>query len=98
MKKFLFVMVMILPVFLTSACKSAPAAASDADVGDTSSIGDADLPGIYNAYSGIIGAGAQEHTVKYGDTLTGIARASYGEDNGYFFPLIMAASRLVSSD
>jgi hypothetical protein len=97
MKKFLCVMAVFLPVFLTSACKSAPAA-QDAEDGGAMSIGDADLPGIYNAYPGIIVEGAGEYTVKYGDTLTDIAREYYGENNGYYFPLIMAASRLKSSD
>jgi hypothetical protein len=97
MKKFLCVMAVFLPIFLTSACKSAPAA-QDANGEDAESIGDSDLPGIYNAYPGIIFDGANDYTIKYGDTLTKIARAFYGEDNGYFFPLIMAASRLRSSD
>jgi hypothetical protein len=95
MKKFLCVIAVFLPVFLTSACKSTPAAA-EAEGEDTEV--KEDLLDIYNAYPGIILDGAKDYTVKYGDTLTNIAREYYGEDNGYFFPLIMAASHLESSD
>ncbi|MDR0731334.1 MAG: LysM peptidoglycan-binding domain-containing protein [Treponema sp.] len=38
---------------------------------------------------------AKEHTVIKGDTLSSIARMYYGTgDNGYYFPLIIAASKL----
>ena len=52
---------------------------------------------VYNTYSGIVNLdGAENYTVKQGDTLTSIAKAKYGEDNGYYFPLIMVASENVS--
>jgi hypothetical protein len=98
MKKFLCVMAVFLPVFLTSACKSTPVAAPDADGEDASAVEEVDMLVIYKAYPGIIVDGAKDYTVKYGDTLVKIARAFYGDDNGYFFPLIMAASQLAASD
>ncbi len=42
--------------------------------------------------------GAKSHTVVYGDQLTSIAKQYYGEDNGYYFPLIMLASKDVVLD
>lgn len=36
--------------------------------------------------------GAQEYKVKYGDTLSKIAKNFYGVNNGYYFPLIMLAT------
>ncbi|MDR0669223.1 MAG: LysM peptidoglycan-binding domain-containing protein [Treponema sp.] len=54
------------------------------------------LEEIYGQHEvGIILTGAKEHTVVKGDTLSSIARHYYGPgDNGYYFPLIIAASRL----
>jgi hypothetical protein len=49
---------------------------------------------VYEKYSGdIILDGATTYTVKKGDYLGRIARSQYGRQNGYFFPLIMLASR-----
>jgi hypothetical protein len=42
--------------------------------------------------------GARAYTVVRSDTLSRISRRHYGNDNGYFFPLIMLASRGVVSD
>lgn len=44
--------------------------------------------------------GAKTYTVKKGDTLTSITKTFYAGDdvNGYYFPLIMLASRNVVSD
>lgn len=36
--------------------------------------------------------GAENYRVKHGDTLSKIAKEFYGQDNGYYFPLIMLAS------
>ncbi|MBQ4330900.1 MAG: LysM peptidoglycan-binding domain-containing protein [Spirochaetaceae bacterium] len=41
----------------------------------------------------LISYGAKKHGVQYRDTLTNIAKKYYGKDNGYYFPLIMLASR-----
>ena len=49
---------------------------------------------VYNSYANaLVLDGAEEYTVATGDTLTSIAKKSYGEDNGYYFPLILLASR-----
>ena len=42
--------------------------------------------------------GAETYTVKQGDTLTAITKSAYGESNGYYFPLIMLASKNVVQD
>ena len=42
--------------------------------------------------------GADTYTVKQGDTLTSITKAAYGDDKGYYFPLIMLASKDVVQD
>jgi hypothetical protein len=51
---------------------------------------------IYERYGDtIILTGAKDYTVVWGDTLSKIARKNYGAgDNGYYFPLIIAASRI----
>ncbi|MBP5603757.1 MAG: LysM peptidoglycan-binding domain-containing protein [Treponema sp.] len=52
---------------------------------------------VYSNYSGIVNLdGAENYTVAEGDTLTSIAKAKYGPSNGYYFPLIMVASKNVS--
>ena len=52
---------------------------------------------VYNNYAGIVNLeGAKDYTVAEGDTLTSIAKDVYGEANGYYFPLIMVASKNVS--
>jgi LysM repeat protein len=49
---------------------------------------------VYEKYAGdIILDGAKTYTVKKGDYLARIARNQYGSRNGYYFPLIMLASR-----
>lgn len=108
MKKALCVMAMFLTVFFTAACKSGPvatdssagaaAALDDADPADIGAIGDVELVVIYSGYTGIILDGAETYTVVYRDTLTKIARKYYGENKGYFFPLIMAASQVKTAD
>jgi hypothetical protein len=53
---------------------------------------------IYERHEvGIILTGALEYTVVKGDTLSKIARNHYGTGlNGYFFPLIIAASKNIT--
>ncbi len=54
---------------------------------------------VYENYLDVLDlTGADTYTVKQGDTLTSITKASYGEDNGYYFPLIMLASKNVVQD
>ncbi|MDR1363791.1 MAG: LysM peptidoglycan-binding domain-containing protein [Spirochaetaceae bacterium] len=80
----------LLALLMAAACKSAPVA----DTGGS----EMELLAIYGNYNEIILDNAQEYTVKYGDTLTHIARAHYGEDGGYYFPLIMFASQTTVVD
>ncbi len=54
---------------------------------------------VYKNYSGIVNLeGAQNYTVQSGDTLTAISKNFYGQENGYYFPLIMVASYEVVLD
>ena len=54
---------------------------------------------VYEQYSGdIILTGAKTYRVVWGDTLAKIARRQYGSRNGYYFPLILLASRNVVTD
>jgi hypothetical protein len=54
---------------------------------------------VYSAYENdIVLDGASDYVVKSGDTLSAITLASYGSDNGFFFPLIMLASNDVVLD
>ena len=54
---------------------------------------------VYDNYLDVLDlSGAETYTVKKGDTLTSITKANYGENNGYYFPLIMLASRTVVQD
>jgi hypothetical protein len=56
--------------------------------------GEAAFKGVYDAHKGkIVLKGAQPYRVAPGDSPTRIARAAYGEQNGFYFPLIMLASR-----
>jgi hypothetical protein len=55
--------------------------------------GEAAFKGVYAAHKGkIVLKGKQPYRVQIGDSPTGIARAAYGEQNGFYFPLIMLAS------
>ena len=54
---------------------------------------------VYDNYLDVLDlTGADTYTVKQGDTLTSITKAAYGDDNGYYFPLIMLASKDVVQD
>ena len=54
---------------------------------------------VYENYLDVLDlTGADTYTVKQGDTLTSITKAQYGESNGYYFPLIMLASKNVVQD
>jgi LysM repeat protein len=45
---------------------------------------------------GLILTGAKTHTVVYGDTLSSLAKRYYGEQNGYYYGVIMLASDFVA--
>jgi hypothetical protein len=54
---------------------------------------DAAFETVYNRYrDALIMDGAENYTVKKGDTLTKITGAKYGNDNIFYFPVIMLAS------
>jgi hypothetical protein len=90
-------------VLIAGSCKSTPDSTVSAGSDESH---DAVFLKVYSGYDGIILDGAVEHAIKYGDTLTKLAREYYGEvaeeyfgdEGGYFFPLIMFASRAVVVD
>jgi LysM repeat protein len=110
MKNLSYFLAALFFVLFASACRSAPVpedggaaqtevtAASGEDSADNEEADRTLLLGIYNGYQGIVLDGAKEYTVKRGDTLSQIAKANYGQDNGYYFPLIMFASKVVVAD
>lgn len=54
---------------------------------------------VYNTYAdALVLDGAETYEVQPGDTLTAITKSFYGDDKGYYFPLIMLASRDVVKD
>jgi hypothetical protein len=101
-KRVVYFMSIVFSILFVMACKSTPTATADSDAGGTEQTDGGDeslLLDIYSDYQGIVTDGAKEYTVKKGDTLSGIAKANYGEGvNGYFFPLIMFASKVIVVD
>jgi hypothetical protein len=103
MNRLVRVIAVFLFVLVAVSCKSTPDSTASTS-GDESS--EAAFLEVYRSYDEIILDGAVEHAIKYGDTLTQLARKHYGEvaeeffgnDGGYFFPLIMFASRAVVAD
>ena len=84
MKKFSFVL-LILSVLLVLSCASG------------GKVTDEQFAKIYDKYySNLILEGAQKYTVKGGDRLAEISRSFYTD--GYYYPLIMLASKDVVSD
>jgi len=77
MKKILLVTALILSIMLVMGCKSTPT--------------DKDYVKLYDSNTGLILDGAKEYTVVHGDTLSDIARKEMG--NGFYYPVIMLASR-----
>lgn len=108
MKKTVYFLPVVFSVLFAMACKSTPEANSETagayGAGQAGTVENDEedktlLLDIYDAHQGIVLDGAKEYTVKWGDTLSGIAKANYGEGaNGYYFPLIMLASKVVVSD
>jgi LysM repeat protein len=79
----------VLAVLLVVSCKSAPAPESTAiEPESTGAFVDA-----YQLVLPINYEGAQNYTVVRNESLTKIALKFYGHESGYFFPLIMAASK-----
>lgn len=86
-------------VMLMSACKTA-GSASGGGSGDedeeAAANGTADAAAFDKVYtqarSKLDLGGDQTYIVQSGDTLTAITKQYYGDDKGYYFPMIMAAS------
>jgi hypothetical protein len=91
MKKIIFPALIIWAVLSVVSCKSAPPAEPDARPAQRQEA-DSRFINAYEAVLPIIYEGAQNYTVKSGDSLIRIARSFYGRGNAFFFPLIMAAS------
>lgn len=91
MKKFISVAVAVLAMFVIASCQSnGPFTQDDAN---------AAFEKIYSRYaSGLILDDATEYTVQSGDTLSKISRTAFGADYGYYFPVIMLASKDVVLD
>jgi hypothetical protein len=79
MKKMLLAAALIAGVMLAVSCKSTP---KDYD---------AEYTNLYDANTGLDLTGAGTYTVKAGDTLSDISRHAYND--GYYYPIIMLASR-----
>lgn len=94
MNKKLSIIVSILAVLLTFAavsCKSADF--SDPEVSNAA------FKLVYDNYFQLLNLeGSKAYTIQAGDTLSAIAKANYGDDKGYFFPMIMLASSAVIKD
>jgi len=79
MKKVVLSAALIISVMLAVSCKSVPK-----DV-------DEQYKDLYDANTGLDLTGAGSYTVKGGDTLSAISRNAY--DDGFYYPIIMLASR-----
>jgi hypothetical protein len=81
----LFVLMIVTLSLLVFSCKSQQKATEE------------ELQKVYDRYFGdLILDGASTYTVKSGDTLAAISRSVYNE--GFYFPVIMLASKDVVSD
>lgn len=94
MKRFFLPLVAISLLFMS--CASSPTKESNGDLygtGDDRNTMDESFEKVYNHYNQVlILDGSKSYKVKYGDTLSSIAKDFYGKDNGYYFPMIMLAS------
>lgn len=85
MKKIISLMVALAALFVFAGCQSGKFTQEKAN---------AAFMRIYNRYAkDIITDDSTYYTVQPGDSLSKIANESYGSGNGYYFPLIMLASR-----
>ena len=89
MKKILVVLTLILCVMMIPSCKTAPI--------NTQEERDKAFGKVYDQYTGsLILDGATTYTVVSGNTLSAIAKQEYNE--GFYFPIIMLASKDVVLD
>ena len=79
MKKIIFTTALIICVMLTVSCKSTPKDMDEQYID------------LYDANTGLDFTGAGTYTVKKGDTLSEISKYAYND--GFYYPVIMLASR-----
>lgn len=90
MKKIISLMVALAVLFVFAGCQSGEFTQEKAN---------AAFMRVYNRYAkDIITDGATYYTVQSGDSLSKIANTFYDSGNGYYFPLIMLASRNTVAD
>jgi hypothetical protein len=93
MKRAVLITLAVMGFAFLAACSSQPAA----KLLEPQTPREEALKSIYDRYRGsLILAGAEKYTVVSGDMLSAISRARY--DNGFYYPLIMAASNDVVLD
>lgn len=87
MKKMVLLAISTILVFVS--CASSPEKAAEVQQAEVNQA----FEEVYGHFEKLlILDGAKDYKVKYGDTLSKIAKDFYGDDNGYYFPLIMLAS------
>lgn len=90
MKKLSVILLALATAIIMSACTS---------VAQMQEAINASFNKVYTTYAdALVLDGAETYEVKSGDTLTAITKSHYGDDKGYYFPLIMLASRDVVKD
>ncbi|MDR1058463.1 MAG: LysM peptidoglycan-binding domain-containing protein [Treponema sp.] len=93
MRKFTPAAFFALAVFLILSCASGPSSPEGTPEPED------ELKKIYQEYrSSLILEGAGNYEVVRGDTLAAITKRHYGNENGYYFPIIMMASSDVVAD
>jgi LysM repeat protein len=102
MKKISVVFLIALTALIALSCKTTPSGAPKIEGEVTQDKVNTALEQIYDTYrTKLIFDGAQEYTVKSGDSLSQITRSYYGSltgvgdagpSNGFYFPVIMLAS------
>jgi hypothetical protein len=95
MNKFFFFLIFIPSFMLALSCVSSQPA-TPPETAETAPLTQQE---VYEKYSDdVILEGAKTYTVIKNDSLAKITKGQYGSNNGYFFPLIMLASRDTVSD
>ena len=85
MRKIITVLACVAVVLFAASCKTGPFSNQE----DANNAFDK----IYKQYrSSLILDGAKDYTVVSGDTLSAITQKNYGDQNTYYFPVIMLAS------
>jgi hypothetical protein len=105
MKRIFFVLALVLPAIMILSCASEKPAEVQPPVEEPAPpppeeySPEPTVEEVYEKYSGdIILEDAKTHRVRRGEDLSKVARRYYGGVNGYYFPLILLASRDVAKD